>query len=486
MIPPRVQEYLRTLVNDLNPVQREMVFDPARRITVICGRRVGKTYAVKARNVRRFLLQRKANCLYIALTRQSAEELMWGELKELDAELKLGARFNNTALRMTNPTNGSEITLSGADNRADIDKHRGQKYDEVWIDECKSFPGKLLAELVSQVIEPALMDRKGTLGMTGTPGAVLSGPFYDATRSGSTISRPFRERDDPKWLTEKWAWSLHRWRTQDNVAQPHIWSEALKIKESNGYTDENPIWRREFLGEWTANDADRVYKYKEHDESGGDWNVWDPGPKTADNPFGLPDGHWWRYVYGIDLGAKDPFALNVLAYSDTHRDLLQVHEFAKRGMTVTGIGELLQGLIERTGYPDGIVADLAGNGGLVINELNERFGLSIEAAEKKNKPDSIELTNADFVDGRLKLLRGSETGEQAKALQWDETGMKENKAQRNDLLDALIYARRKALHHYSHEPEVSADVRPRVDIEMEEAEQRAFGKRGEFRSPWDR
>jgi hypothetical protein len=439
----RIRAYVDTILRQANPVQRRLILDPAKRIVALTPRRVGKTTAVRGRLVRRSLMQRGANCLYIGMTRQSAEELLWNPLKELNDELALGARFNNSALRMVIPSLGSEITLNGADNQADIDKYRGQKFDEVWIDESKSFKPKLLDELLKQVIGPALMDRRGTLGMIGTPGHILSGPFYEATRSGSAISKPWNEIGP----ADRNFWSLHSWTLRDNTALPHLWDEALGIKEREGWTDENPIWRREYLGQWVADDADRVYKFREYTDDGLPWNVWEPEATDA-NPFGLPGDHWWRFVYGVDLGSKDPFALQVLAYSDTCPTLYHVYEYSQKGLTVTQVGELLTDLISKTGYPEAIVADLAGNGGMIIAELNERFGLSVEAAEKKNKPDSIELTNSDLIDGRLKLLKGSLITQQMMDLQWDETGMKENKAQRNDCCDAFIYARRRALHHF--------------------------------------
>lgn len=480
----RIRSYVDTLTRGLTAVQRAFVLDGSRRIAALCPRRAGKTTAVRARLLRRSLMQRRSNCLYIAMTRQSAEELLWNELKTLNQELSLGAQFNNTALRMTIPALGSEITLSGADNRADIDKHRGQKYDEVWIDEAKSFPPKLLAELIDQVIAPALMDRRGTLGLIGTPGNILGGLFFDATRTGSTISRPWAERDDERWHSQKWEWSLHQWQLRDNTAVPHLWDEAQRTKEEKQWSDENPIWRREYLGQWVADDADRVYKYREVNEDGEPWNYWTPAPTTEGNPFGLPADHWWRYVYGIDLGSRDPFALVVLAYADTHPNLYQVYEYGQKGMTVTQVGELLTRLIERTGHPDAIVADLAGNGGMVIAELNQRYGLNIEAAEKKNKPDSIETTNSDLIDGRLKLLKGGQVAAQMSELQWDDTGMRENKAQRNDHCDACIYARRRAMHHFATD-EAPAPALPDVAKHDLDDDERALGERLAARASGD-
>jgi hypothetical protein len=486
----RIRTFVDAILVQATAVQRELILDPARHIVALTARRVGKTTAVRGRLVRRMLLQRNARCLYIGMTRQSAEELLWIPLKELNDQLGLGAKFNNSSLHMILPSNGSEIRINGADNASDIDKFRGHKFDEVWIDESKSFKPKLLDELLRQVLEPALMDNNGTLGMIGTPGNILSGMFYEVTRNGSQASKPHSEMTKADVAEDK-LWSLHRWKLQDNTAKPDLWPKALANKAREGWTDENPIWRREYLGQWVADDADRVYKFKEYTEDGRPWNVWEPEPATEANPFGLPEHgkHYWRFVYGIDLGARDPFALQVLAYADSYPDLLQVYEFSER-LELTQMGELLAGMVAKTGHPDGMVCDPAGLGGLAIDFLNQHYGLSIVMADKKNKPDSIEMTNSDFIDGRLKLLKGSKTGAQALDLQWDDTGLKENKAQRNDLLDALIYGRRSAQHRFVDLTALGATSRPEPvqqdddeQKELERMRQRALAWMGASEEP---
>lgn len=464
--PLKLMGKAQLVLDLLMPMQKAVVLDPSKRIAARTPRRGGKTTTVRGRLMHCCLSKRNANCLYVALTRQSAESLMWGGktgLKRFVHELGLehDVEFNNSKLQMVIRSTGSVLTLTGADNRADIDKHRGGEFDEAWIDEAKSFPERLLKELIAEVIEPALLTRDGALGMIGTPGNLLSGPFYDVTRTGSEIARPYGTplTDD----SDKRVWSFHTWTMADNTAAPEQWARALKVKADNGYSDTNPIWLREFLGQWAANDTDHVYRFRAHDGNGKPWNIWTPGPKTKQNPFGLPLEHQWQFVYGLDMGHGDPFAFEVWAFSETSRDILQCWEFTRTKMSVTEVGQLLEQMTAKTGYPMGIVSDTAGLGGMVLQEIAERFGIKVEAAEKKNKVDAIELTNADLIDGHMKLL--DEPGivntlrQQMLELQWDETGLKENKAQRNDCCDATIYARRKALHHYGREP-LAPDPKP--------------------------
>jgi hypothetical protein len=113
------------------------------------------------------------------------------------------------------------------------------------------------------------------------------------------------------------------------------------------------------------------------------------------------------------------------------------------------------GVVALTGWPDGAVADLANLGGAFIQELAEVYGFAAEAAEKRHKHDAIELFNGDLIDGRVKVLKGSQLEVQMLDLQWviDDAGrLSEPKGPRNDCCDAAIYVRRHAQHKYAGDP----------------------------------
>lgn len=486
---------LQRLVDSCHVKQQGFVLDPSTRIAACVARGWGKTTGMKARFARRMMTTPNAKCLYVATTRPAAEELMWAPLKDLFAKLEIGAKFAEAKLKVTLARNGAELRLVGADDKKEIEKLRGLPHHEIGIDEAASYNVELLNHLIHRILEPRLGDYNGTLVLYGTPGHVLTdkSPFYQHSRKGSETSRLYELRDLPEFAG--WdGWSLHRGTLQDNdkahdvcgrdpkCKRNHLWEAALAIKKRNGWSDQNPVWRREYLGEWAADDTENVFKYRAYTDDGAEWNSWCDGkywsglfvPQHFDpvwrqhsktNPFGLPEGREWRYVYGCDLGHSDPFALQVLAYSQTCRAVYQVLEFEKRDMYARTIAELLlgpelkhetpTGVLKWTGWPDGMVADNAGLGDALLAELCSVYGLNMEAAEKKNKHDAIELANGDFVDGHVKLMRGSKLESEASSLQWavDDFGkLKENKGQPNHNTDAFIYARRKAMHAYATDP----------------------------------
>jgi hypothetical protein len=426
----------------------------------------GKTTGGRARLLRRMLRTPKARCLFIATTRAQAEELLWIPLKETLDKLGIAATFNETKLRCTLRQNGAQLRLVGADDKKEIEKLRGLPHHEVGIDEGASYDPTLLDHLVNRIISPRLGDYGGSLWLIGTPGHVLSGLFYNVTRTSSDVSRPYADRENPEfanWL----GWSTHTWHLEDGApyvpAMGRLWQEAQLNKAANGWSDNHPVWKREYLGQWAADDTENVFRYRALTDDGQPWNCWDPERDARTGFAKLPPGDW-RYVYGLDMGHGDPMAVVVFAWDPTERILRQVYGFERRNMYARPIAELLLGeelnhdkpggLFGVTGWPDAIVADTTHLGGALLDELANVYGIKILPAEQKAKHDAIELMNGDLLDGRIKVLKGSTLEEQFLSLQWaeDQWGkIRENKAQANHSSDAAIYARRVAHHRFREE-----------------------------------
>lgn len=469
--PARIERWTRRIIISCHPKQLDFVLDPGLYVNALVGRGGGKTTGGMFRFVLRMITTPRAKCVYVALTRDSAMELMWEPLKDLVAELGIKARFHETKLVCTFLENGAQLKLVGCDDRKDIEKLRGKPYHEVGIDETASIAFALLDNLIHRIITPRLGDYNGVLWMIGTPGHILRGEFYDSTRHGAVdakgvpLHRPYAERDKPEYTKYGpwYRWSSHAWTLLDGVAAGlprliSLWNRALLEKEKNGWSDEHPVWCREYLGRWAADDTENVYKYRAHVE-GKPWNQWDPtrvGPlQFAKLPTTFAD---WAFGFGMDLGHADPFSLQVFAYSpsDTTRTLYHVFEFIQTKMHAHPIAQLLlgeelnhmqpAGVMGVTGWPDAMVADLAGLGDTLLDELRNVYGITIVMAEKgyKYKFPAIELFNGDLIDGRIKVLKGSKLELELQTLQWvtNEYGIvTENKTMANHATDAAIYIR---------------------------------------------
>ena len=91
---------------------------------------------------------------------------------------------------------------------------------------------------------------------------------------------------------------------------------------------------------------------------------------------------------------------------------------------------------------------------MVVEEINQRFGLNLEPAEKVHKKDFIELMNDDFKNGNIEIGEGMEDyTDELEVLQWDDDGKREDERFPNDVCDAALYAWREARHWtYEYEP----------------------------------
>lgn len=435
--------------------QLDFVEDPDRFKSVLCNRRAGKTTAFAVFILKMCLLRPNALVAYVTMTKGVAKKNIWWILRKLCDAYELGVKWNNTELSGTLP-NGSRFFLSGADNVGEIDKLRGSPLDAVILDESKSFPALLFEELVDEVLVPTLADRMGHLVLGGTPGRILKGPFYLATCGKSQIiiedeagrhatCRPYHERLQDKWQGVAYEWSFHRWSSKDNTAMPHIWGEQLQTKKRKGWTDDDPVWRREYLAEWVADDNGMVYRYLE------ERNGWIPD-KVNGNEHGLPDGHEWQYVMGVDLGYDDDFALEVGAYSDTHPHFFEVYGFNKPGMNIHQIAAKIREVEAMFGGFSMMVGDSAGVGKTIFAELAEVHGISIEPAKKRDKRDHIEILNSNLLNGMIRIRKDSNLAFQMTYLQWDEDRKNEDPNFPNHNTDAFLYLIRHSLHHMARVP----------------------------------
>lgn len=463
---------------------QKTLIDSARQgkqyLSVRCPRRSGKSHGMTSLALWWGETHPNSRILIISLTLKSTKENFWsgapGGIIKQNHVHELGLKFNHTDTVWFHE-NGSRGRLAGAETVADIERLRGAaaEADIAIVDECKSFAPELLNELIRDVLEPGLMTRDGILVLGGTPGSIPIGTFYDATDArarndaGGITCIPVAESDGPAYANlseddKRDLWWLHTWTIQDNTAAPAQWRRALGNKKRQGWTDDHPTWRREYLGEWVTDATDLVYSWAGAKAKGEEYVTWRP-QKTKENPSGLPAGSGpWRFVLGIDLGYVDESALVLAAYSETLKELRHVYDFKQPGMTIDDFVDEVFNVIERFGRPDAIVADTAGGGSkMLIETLNQRYGLGIEPAKKTEKQDHIELLNSDFSAGRVKIIPGSDLAHELAGLQWDlsreskmvlaRTGrLREDPSCPNHLCDALLYLYRYSYHFWSLAP----------------------------------
>lgn len=435
MDPVRARALLaKRLANQITPdrpltlafdKQREFITDPHRHKALWCTRRSAKSYTAGLYLVHDALKYPKSNCLFIGLTRQSALDIVWKDiLKEINLKLGLKAKFNESRLTMT-LTNGSVITITGADSSDDeMNKLLGRKYRLVCIDEGSTYTIDT-RKLVYGILGPAMADLQGTICMLGTSSNFTRGLFYDITTG--------KER----------GWKCFQWTAFDNPHMASQWAKDLaEIDELRPEFKETPLYKQWYLNQWVIDTDKLVYKFNEYK------NLYSDLPKSL-SPTG------WTYVLGVDTGWEDDNAFVLVAFHDNDPILRVVKTFNKKHMTFDQVVNKINDFMEDPAHcPVKVVIDGANKQG--VESMRHRSNIPFEYADKRDKATFIELLNGDMAQGKVKVSRGcTELINEMMGLVWKtEPGSdrilvpkKEHPSLPNHLCDAFLYAWRNGYHY---------------------------------------
>lgn len=173
------------------PHQLEVMTCDKRHRCAVMHRRAGKTVMSVFMTLQEMLTCKKPSprCYYIAPYQKQAKKLAWDYLRHIVHHANTSLfEINNSELSIHFKPNGGKITLAGADN---TDALRGIYCDFVVVDEMADCDPRLW----TNVLRPALSDRKGRALICGTPRG--RGNFlYDLSKI---------EPDDPEWAFFKYS-----------------------------------------------------------------------------------------------------------------------------------------------------------------------------------------------------------------------------------------------------------------------------------------
>lgn len=390
---------------DLNyPEQAKFVRDGAMFVAACTTRRAGKSSGLAYKFFRKAKKYQGSDLMmpYVSLTRDSARNIMWPVLQEISHKEGINADFKESSL--TVKAFGCEIKLFGADQKNFIDRLRGIKYPLGAIDEAQGFRSHI-EELVDEVMSASIsdFDEDGQLVLTGTPGPVPKGFFYDVTQG-------------------KGGFSIHKWSAFQN---PYIKAKKFveELMKKKGWDWTHPTIRREWLGEWVADLDSLCYKFDD-----------------KLNRAQLPSHKDYTYVIGVDLGYDpDPTAFIVTAYNEYDPHLYILEEYQETKLIISDVSERIKYYLKK--YPNAyIVMDAADK--QAVEEMKQRYGLPITPAEKHGKAGFIELMNSDMKRGIIKVVNAEGLIDDWMNLIWDSESDKriEDKRYPNHRPDAALYA----------------------------------------------
>lgn len=424
--------------------QLEFVRDPARFKTACCGGRAGKTTADAAYLTQEALLFENCVCLYITLSRNNAKKLIWPELKKINQIFNLGGKVNESDLSIQ--YGNSFIYASGAATKSDIEKFRGLPLRICIIDEGQSFP-PFIEELIDDVIVTRLFDFNGTLALTGTPGPVPYGYFYDACHSQGYKHFYWTMFENP-WIQKK-----------SNKTPQTLLQEELSRR---GVALDHPTIQREIFGRWVLDSDSLVLNYNK------DINDYDELPVDT-----------YNFIMGIDLGFKDADAICILGHSGNSPITYLVDELVTTKQGLTELFTQVEKL--RTKYNCyKLVIDTGGLGLKIAEEMRRRWRIPVYAAEKVRKFENLEILNDALRTGRFKARSVSRFANDSMLLEWDQDKLRPDKRVisdrfHSDIVDAALYAFRESP-AYSYEEPAKA-IKPGTpewaEAEVEEMERQA-------------
>lgn len=390
------------------PNQNAFVEDTARYLAAQCSRRSGKSNGLALRFFRTMEKHPKSQSLYLSLTQESARGIMWPVLQELNDIHKLGCTFTDSKLTMTHP-NGSTLKLMGADLKDFIKRLKGRKYPGVAIDEAQDF-GTHLQSLIDDVLSPSIADyADGWLALTGTPGPVPQGMFFDMTQSG------------------KYGFSVHKWTILENPFMPNPEAFIADLAAKREWEPNNPTLLREWRNQWVLDVESLWIRYKE----------------KLNHYTELPKGKM-QYVLGIDIGFNDADALAVIGWTDDSPDVYLVEEIITKKQGLTELVNQIQATASKYSLTK-MVIDEGGLGKKLAEEIRRRHAIPVHPADKARKQENVELLNDNLRLGRFKAKSTSRFATDSYLVQidWDRTTPNRivvKKKPHSDIIDAVLYS----------------------------------------------
>lgn len=423
-LPEFKASVIAQLKADLFKKQRTVLQDKSPLLSLCCSRRAGKS-ELAARMIAIALTESGHNdvVLFCAQTLQRARQIMWPILEKMNTDMGLGwtmsAHIGQVVTR-----DGAMLMLLGVTDNQSIEKVRGSRYRLAFVDESSTFE-HLLERLVVDCLLPGTLDftPRGKIVLAGTPGYSRVGYWWQVATG------------------LKKGWSHHAWTLFDNPMIENIEEKLKQVREEEGLSEEDPKYKREFLGLWTADESVLVYVATEARNT----------VKVLPNaPANLSLEQWirdeWLVTCALDVGFTDKCAVAAIGSPPGSTDVYVLETFSQAKLRADEQALKLKEFRDKY-RAQRTVIDVGGQGKLVHGEFNQRYGKmaggAAMPAKKMNKVEAIGLFNTDMRLGRIKALMPSAGDVYSEwcNLPWaDDARTKVHPAYDNHASDACLYA----------------------------------------------
>jgi hypothetical protein len=331
--------------------------------------------------------------------------------------------------------NGYKLLYRGCKDVNECNKRRGTPWVMAAWDEAASINQGLLEYDIHECVEPRLMDYNGLWSISGTPGPVPQGYWYDLS-SGDDPTQPlfcWDARHNPhmpnvlKFFSEtlqrmqgvpdRSKWPSHANSVLDLINDPECW----KILPAS--------FVREYLAQWILDLKAIIYKIT---------------PKNSYAEFPIKPDFW---TIGIDLGAhseEDPdldHAAVTVCASHSSLPFIWCPESRKLSdVTVDSLAAYVCQLLVK--YPAATCHIDGTSAGKLIENTLKKMGIPIQCADKAKKLRRIQLVQSSIRSGNLQLhiRECMDLRNEATALVWNDKRDDHSPKCDDDAWDSLLYA----------------------------------------------
>lgn len=259
--PARLVGELPDLREGLFEKQAKIYNCEAERVYVMSGRRFCKTATLGRKGAALCIARPGANVIYTARSLRNAKKIIFPELRVLRDRYHIPIRFRRSNDDVSAMFPGdSEIMFMGIKTQDRIEdlKGYGKDVDLVCHDELGTYDTDWVEEMVEDGGYPLTADCGGQLWLLGNPGRVMSGWWYEKTKltydhdypvyRGTGLENPYLQN------------ALAEGQFVDGINRK--FEEWLRrYREHNKIDEDDPGYRRKWLGEWVQDTDALVFDY---------------------------------------------------------------------------------------------------------------------------------------------------------------------------------------------------------------------------------
>lgn len=351
---------------------RYLAMEPHARGAVRTPRRGGKTTLILRVLQYKALSKPGAICAYITGSKDAARRITWKKFEQDNARLGLGGRFYRQSLEIHYP-NGGAIYLMGVDRDDIVDRMRGLALSSAFLDEVDYVRNVDVENYIYSVLEPALADERGSLGLVSTPKKGYDTSFFGRASSGKIQGfRPFK------------------WTMMDNPYTAEQMRELLaKRLAANPNFLGTQTYLNEFCGEYAADTENAVF----------------PSIDQACVPsYELK--HNDKVVIGLLPNFYGETSLAVLAWSAEAKMCVILESFCFDYRDLDDVVQKLTALLKIypiARYNTRIIGSFSDR--MSLEHIRNRFGLPVREGMRSDRVQWINQFNMDLDSGLVKVVK---------------------------------------------------------------------------------